>query len=202
MPDAPVVVLVATTLAAVLLLVEAALPTFGLAGASAFLLAIVVVVASAGNDQRWWPLLLVVAAVVVWAVALVTRAPTGTPVQIVAAALFAAGGITYGALAADAPTVALAAVAAAALPCAYPRLERATRRLNELAPQLGMDALIGRRGEVLRVDEARPTWGTVRLDGAFWNVHGDGPLEVGAPVQVVAFSGMTLEVVPTPTADR
>ncbi len=201
-PDAPVVVLVATTVAAVLVLIEAALPTFGVAGASALALGFLAFAAADGGDGPWWPLLLVVAGVMVWAVALVTRHPASPVTRAIAAGLFAVGGVTYGVLASDPATVVVAAAASVTFPLVYPKLEGATRRLNELAPQLGMDAFVGRRAQLVRVDDADPNCGTVRLDGSFWNVHASAPLVVGAPVVVVSWSGMTLEVAPAAVADR
>ncbi len=194
--------LVATTLAAVFLLVEAALPTFGVAGLSALACGFVAFAAAEGGDEPWWPLVLVVAGVILWAIALVTRRPASVLTRVVAAGLFAAGGIAYGIAASDVPTVVVAVAASIVLPVAYPKLEHATRRLNDLAPQLGMDALVGRRTKVVRVDGADPTVGTVQLDGSFWNVHAGVPLAVGAVVVVTAWSGMTLEVAPAAVADR
>jgi membrane protein implicated in regulation of membrane protease activity len=199
LPDAPAVVLVATTLAAALLLIEAALPTFGVAGISAFGLGFVAVFAADDSDTAWWPLLLVVLAVGLWAVVLTLQRPASKELQAVAGGLFAVGSITYGLLATDILTILIAIAASITLPLLFPRLLVATRRLVELPPQLGMEALVGRTAEVERADGVQ---GTVRIDGSFWNVHSASPIIRGTRVVVVSFSGMTLAVAPTAVVDR
>jgi membrane protein implicated in regulation of membrane protease activity len=194
LPDAPAVVLVATTLAAVLLLVEAALPTFGLAGLSALGLGLVALLSVDNSDAPVWPLLLVVVAVGTWAVSLTMQHEAGRQLQVVAAALFAAGSITYGLLAEDALTVAIAIAGSVALPCAFPTLERAARRLADLPPQVGMESLVGRTGEVVRIEGDTTT---VRIDGSFWNARSPAALSPGTEVIVLAWSGMTLDVAPS-----
>lgn len=191
-PDAPAVVLVAVTLAAVLLLVEVALPTFGLAGLSALALGALAVAGAAQGDHPWWPLLLVAAAVCLWAMLLAARrAPPAA--RATATALFGTGSIVYGVLAADPPTVVLAAAATVALPVAFRPLLGATTRLLDLPPQLGMEALVGRPGTVVRW-AARA--GTVRVDGSLWTARSPVALSVGDEVVVVGSTGMTVEVAP------
>jgi len=192
-------VLVTTTLAAALLLIEAALPTFGVAGTSAFALGVVAVASANETDAPWWPLLFVVVAVGLWAVVLAMHRDASTELQVVAAALFATGSVAYGVLATDALTIVVAVVSSVGLPLAFPRLLGATRRLVDLPPQTGMEALVGRTAEVVHADGVH---GTVTLDGSFWNVHGTVPLAPGSCVVVVAWSGMTLEVAPIAVADR
>jgi membrane protein implicated in regulation of membrane protease activity len=194
LPDAPAVVLVATTLAAAMLLIEAALPTFGLAGATALGLGIVAALSADPDDGPLWPLLLVVAAVGTWAVVLTLQRPASTDLQVVAAAMFAVGSIGYGILATDVLTVVIAVAGSAALPVAFPTLQRAARRLVDMQPQVGMEALVGRTGEVVRIDGDVVT---VRVDGSFWNARSPAALSPGTHVVVLAFTGMTLEVAPT-----
>ena len=65
---------------------EAALPTFGLAGLSAFGLGIVALLSVDSSDAPVWPLLLVVVAVGTWAVSLTLQHQAGRQLQVVAAA--------------------------------------------------------------------------------------------------------------------
>lgn len=183
-------VLVALTLSAALLLVEVALPTFGVAGLTSFFLAAVALTGAADRGTAWWPLLLVGAAVSVWAVLLAGQW-SSPAYQIAAASLFAAGSVGYALLARDAAAVALAAAGSVGLPGTYRPLFRAAGRLRDMPPQLGMDALVGRGGTVTRWDN---TSGTVRVDGSLWNASGSGPLQPGAEIVVVGHSGMTVDV--------
>ncbi|HEX2700731.1 MAG TPA: NfeD family protein [Acidimicrobiales bacterium] len=190
LPDAPAVVLVALTLSAALFLIEVALPTLGVAGFTSLGLGIVAFTAAGDQRHPWWPLLLVIGAVCLWTVLLVGQwaAPA---YQLAAAGLFAAGGVGYGLLARDAATVVLAAAASAGLPFCFSPLLRAAGRLRQLPPQLGMEALVGRTGTVVRWDDAT---GTVRVDGSLWNASGRVPLRPGAAVVVDGFTGMTVHV--------
>jgi membrane protein implicated in regulation of membrane protease activity len=190
--DAPAFVVVAFTLASALLLVEVALPTFGLAGISGLGLAGAGTLALARQDEPWWPLLLVALAVCLWAVQLARRSASA-PAQAVATGLYAAGGAGYGLAAGDAATVVVAVLAAAGLTAGYPPLLAATRRLLAGPPQVGMEALIGRQALVERAEGTR---GTVRLDGSLWSafsVSGDLPAP-GNSVLVDGFDGMMLRV--------
>lgn len=188
--DGPAVVLVALTFSAALLLVEVALPTFGLAGLTSLALAVVAYDAGTGHAAPWWPLLLAGAGVCVWALLLLTRRPSPA-YELAAAGLFAAGGVTYGVLAGDATTVAVGAAGAAVLLSAVRPLRRATARLRELPPQTGMESLVGHRGTVVRW-EGRA--GSVRVAGSLWNAAADVALAAGDEVVVDGFSGMTVHV--------
>jgi membrane-bound ClpP family serine protease len=54
-----------------------------------------------------------------------------------------------------------------------------------------MDSLIGVPGEVSAwADEA----GTVIVQGSRWNAVADDVLEVGEPVEVIGYTGMTVKV--------
>jgi membrane protein implicated in regulation of membrane protease activity len=186
----------ARTLASALLLVEVALPTFGLAGVSGLGLAGAGAVALARQDEPWWPLVLVALAVCLWAVQLARRsAPPRT--QLVAAGLYATGGVGYGIGARDAAAVVVAALAAVGLALAYPPLLAATKRLLEGPAQVGMEALVGRTAVVER---AAGHSGTVRLDGSLWNActaSGELP-PPGKAVLVDGYDGMMLRVTPVP----
>jgi membrane-bound ClpP family serine protease len=188
--DEPATVLVAITLAVLLLVVEAALPTVGIAGTLALLLSGVAVVGIDRQDATWWPLLGPAVAVVMWCVMVARRSRTPAG-EVVAASLFGGGSVAFGVMASSAVTALLGAFAAAGLAAAFPRLHEAAHRLLERPPKVGMDSLVGQTGEVV-------TWnglsGTVRLQGSLWNARAAQPFEVGDPVEVVSFSGMTLEV--------
>ncbi|HEY3238409.1 MAG TPA: NfeD family protein [Acidimicrobiia bacterium] len=194
--DAPAFVLVAFTLASALLLVEVALPTFGVAGVSGLGLAAAGAVALARQDEPWWPLLLVALAVCLWAVQLARRSASPRT-QVLAAGLYAAGGVGYGIGAGDAAAVVVAALSAVGLALAYPSLLAATKRLLEGPPQVGMEALVGRRAVVER---AAGQSGTVRIDGSLWNAcvaSGELP-PPGNAVLVDGYDGMMLRVTPVP----
>lgn len=190
LPDAPGLVLVAFTLAAILLLVEVALPTFGVAGLSALALAVLGYAVAAGQDQAWWPLLLAAAGVCLWAALLFSR-QTSTWGQITAAGLFVGGGASYGLLAADPLTVVLALAAGAALFGSFRPLLATTTRLHDMPQQLGMEALVGRSGVAARWEGDA---GSVRLDGSLWNARSRSPIAAGDEVVVVGYTGLTVDV--------
>jgi membrane protein implicated in regulation of membrane protease activity len=196
MPEAPVLVLLAATGAAAMWMIEAALPTFGVAGLIGVVLAAAAVLAL--GDEPWWPLAFAMVAVAVWAVALAVRR-AGTVLPVSAATLFAVGSIGYGIAAQDWAAFVVAVTGSVALPSFFPRLQRATRRLVSAPPQTGMAALLGRHGEVVRLSEGV---GTVRIDGSLWNARSSKALSPGVDVEVLAWDGMTLEVTLPATADE
>jgi membrane protein implicated in regulation of membrane protease activity len=209
LPDLPAVVLIATALAAVLVLIEAALPTFGVAGTAALGFATIAVLSTGDGDHPWWPLLFVVVAVVVWAVLLTVRHQQRV-LQAAAAVSFAGGSIGYAIASGDASAIVAAVAASIALPLLFPRLARATRRILDQPMQTGMESLVGRAGEVVAspteasdtdlsppVDPYIDGGGakiTVRVDGSLWNGHSVEPLEIGTPIVVLGFRGFTLDV--------
>ena len=189
--DAPAFVVVAFTLAAGLFLVEAALPTGGLAGLSALALAAAGVVAVDRQGEAWWPLALVVLAVCVWGVLLLRRS-LWVPGRAAAAGLHAAGGMGYGVLAGDLAAVVVAGMATAGLSFGYPPLRAALSRFHDRPPQVGMEALVGRTAVVERADGRR---GIVRVDGEEWQAQAKSALpEAGEEVRVTGFRGLTLFV--------
>ncbi|SRR6266542_1937368 len=196
MPDAPALVLVALTLAALLFLIEVALPTFGLAGLSALGLGVLAVVMLAEQDESWWPLVLCVLSVCVWAMLLATKRP-GLLGSLVAAKLFALGSITYGIVNHDALSIVVGVAAAVALAAGFPRLMRATTHLLEGPPHVGMDAFVGRTARVVRWESQE---GTVRLEGALWNARSAAPLHEGDEVTIAGYEGMTLDITPASAA--
>src|SRR5207244_3019242 len=66
--DSAPFIVVALTVSAALLLIEVALPTFGVAGIGGFTLLGVGIVGLAHGDEPWWPLALIAVAVCLWAV--------------------------------------------------------------------------------------------------------------------------------------
>lgn len=183
-------VLVALTLSAALLLIEVALPTFGVAGFTAFALAAVALTAAEDQNHPWWPLLLVGLGVCLWSVLLLGRGRSST-FQLVAAGTFAAGSVGYGLLARDAATVAIGAATSVGMPFAFQPLRQAANRLRELPPQTGMESLVGRTGTVVNWHGRS---GTVRVDGSLWNACSDLPLAPGSEVLVDGYTGMTVHV--------
>ncbi|MGQ0616689.1 MAG: NfeD family protein [Acidimicrobiia bacterium] len=188
--DGPALVLVALTLSAALLLVEVALPTFGVAGLSGLALAALAVATADRLGEPWWPLLAVAAAVCVWAV-LLTFGRRSPSAQLAAAGLFGLGSGGYGVLAGDPATIVLAVVGTVGLPIGFRPLLRSATRLLDMPPQLGMDALVGRTGTVTRWQDGT---GTVRVDGSLWNACGPPALWPGVEVSVLGYRGMTLDV--------
>lgn len=190
LPDAPALVLVAFTLAAILFLIEVALPTFGVAGLSALALATLGFAAAAEHDQAWWPLLLATAGVCLWAFLLFARRTT-VLAQLAAAGMFVVGGASYGVLADDPITVALAIAGAAALFFSFRPLLGRTTRLHDMPAQLGMDALVGRAAVVAKWEGNA---GSVQLDGSRWNARSASTLQVEDEVVVVGYTGLTIDV--------
>jgi membrane protein implicated in regulation of membrane protease activity len=194
--DAPAVVLLALSIGAALFVIEAALPTMGVAGTFAFGLGAVAVLAIDRQDAEWWPLLGPAVAVVLWSV-LIARHQRSIVVEGTAAVLFAGGSVAFG-LAADSPgTAVLGVVLAAGLAVDYPWLQRKAGQLADRPLQVGMGALVGEQAEVV-------AWkgqsGTVRHQGSLWNAVLSGPDGSAVPrkgdtVDIVGWSGMTVEVV-------
>ena len=192
--DAPAFVVVALTLASALLLIEVALPTFGIAGISGFVLGGAGAASVARQDKAWWPLVLVALAVCLWAV-LVARRSAPPAAQVTAAVLYALGGIGYGIAAGDIPAIVVAGLATAGLAAGFPTLVTASNRLLNRPSQVGMDSLVGR---VAVVERAAGRAGTVRLEGSLWNATssaGDLP-GPGETVLVAGYDGMMLVVTP------
>ncbi len=191
--DEPATVLVMLTLAALLLVVEAALPTVGIAGTLGLLLSVGVVVGVDRQDATWWPLLGPAVAIVAWCVMVARRSrpPVG---QAAAAALFGGGSIAFGVMADSVGTAVLGVLATGALAAAFPSVHGAARRLLERPTQVGMDSLLGAEVDVVSwVDLA----GRVRHTGSLWNATSEQSFQVGDHATVVGFTGTTLEVRPS-----
>lgn len=191
MLDEPAVVLLAAAAAAVCLLLEAALPTAGLAGTAGLALAALALWGAGSQGEAWWPLLGVVAAVTLWGVAIVARRD-GPGLRVSAAALFLAGGLGYALSTGDAPTAIAALVSTALLALvAHPRIVAGAERLHGAPAQVGMESFVGSTAEV-------STWsvdsGTVVLAGSLWSAVGPGDLRPGERVVVTASSGLLLRV--------
>jgi membrane-bound ClpP family serine protease len=193
-----VVVLVAATFASALFVVEAALPTVGLAGTAGLACGALAVAGVAHQEATWWPLTGVAFAIVVWSV-LVARHHAPARWQAVAAVLFAGGGVGFGLYAHDAATVATALAGAALLALGYPRLFAAAARLDTQPPAVGIESLVGRRAEVV---DWSGTSGTVRLDGSLWTAVADGRVARGSTVVIDGRDGFTLHVEAETTKGR
>jgi len=187
-------VLVSVVLGCAFFLVEAALPTFGVATVAGLGLLGLGVLAAGEQPSPWWPLILVAAALCIWAVLLIAQRPSPAA-QAVSASLFGIGSVAYGVLATDPATVAVGVVGSVALPFAFRRLLAASVRLVDAAPQTGMEALIGRPATVVAWTQDH---GTVRVDGSLWDARsGAGtpaPVAVNTEVMVTGYNEMTVEV--------
>lgn len=190
--DEPVLVLVAVSLAAVLFVVEAALPTAGVAGTLGLLVGVVAGLAVAHQDADWWPLVGPALGVVLWAVMIARRRRTPSG-EASAALVFAGGSLTFGILAGSTAASIVGAAAVVPLAGGFPWLHERARHLLEQPARVGLESYAGRAAEVVRWEGAA---GTVRLDGTLWNASSTYPLDAGDPVSVVSHSGMTLEVAP------
>jgi membrane-bound serine protease (ClpP class) len=191
--DEPAVVLVLLSLAAVLFVVEVALPTLGVAGTLSLLLGTAAAVGLAHQDADWWPLLGPVAAVVLWAVMIARRSRTIAE-QATAVSLFTGGGVLFGVAEHDLTTVFVAVLGGVIVAVDFRYLHDRALRLLQQPPQVGMEALVGRTAEVVRWDdEAR----TVRIGGSLWNAAGAETLiglRPGLEVEVIGTAGMTVTV--------
>jgi membrane-bound ClpP family serine protease len=198
--DSPPVIVIALTLSAALLLIEVALPTFGVAGIGGFAMLWVGVDGASQRDETWAPLMLIAVAVCLWAVLLVrkTASPSGLAT---AAGFYAVGTVGYGAVTGSVGAMIVGAAATAGLSAVFPVLLRQTQRLLDQPPQMGMEAFDGRRAIVVSWDwEANR--GTVRLDGSLWNATSNVPVREGDEVLVVGHERMELRVTPAPVSPR
>jgi len=191
--DAPAAAYVALMIATLLLLVEIALPTVGIAGTGSLILAALGIAAIVRGQLVWWPLLISAAGITIWVVELARRRDA-VAAQVAAGVCFAAGSIGFGLVARGTPdvaTLAIAAVGSVVLPLAYPRLYASTRKLMEMPPDVGIETLVGRKAKVARWSG---TDGSVALDGSFWSAFGPEGLEAGDEVVVAYIEGMRARV--------
>lgn len=189
----PWLALVLLTVAVALTVVEAAVPGLGVAGVGATVTAIGATVVVWRVDVSPLPLGGVAAAAALWTAMLAWPRPA-VWAQGAAAGLHAAGGIAYGLLAEDPPSVGVALVGSVALAVAFPPLHRWTRALAERQPSTGMEALVGRTAVVEEVTGGRLV---VRLDGVLWSIAPIAPI---APVAPVAPGGPVAPVGPVALA--
>jgi membrane-bound ClpP family serine protease len=201
--DSPPVIVIALTLSAALLLIEVALPTFGVAGVGGFAMLWVGLEGVSQRDETWAPLMLIAVSVCLWAVLLVrkTASPTGL---VTAAGLYAVGTLGYGAATASVGAMLVGAAATAGLSAVFPVLLRQTQRLIDRPPQVGMEAFDGRRATVVSWDwePGGTSRGTVRLDGSLWNAVANVPVREGDEVLVVGHERMELRIIPAPVSPR
>lgn len=193
--DQPVLVYLSVALATALILVEIALPTFGVAGALGLGLTVFAVLGINEQQAQWWPLLFVAVALGLWAV-MIARKDAPVPQQALAAGFFAGGSIGFAAGAGDTATWVVAVLGIIGLPAGFPSLFAAAERLMDRPPELGMDAYIGRQA---RVKRWAGTSGTVELDGSLWTATGPADLATDDAVVVTAFDRMTLTVATSPS---
>jgi membrane-bound serine protease (ClpP class) len=190
--DEPAIVLIALTLAAVLFIVEVALPTAGVAGTLALVLGLTAVAGISEQDADWWPLIGPKLGVILWAV-MIARRRRSPVLEGAAVLLFAGGAVLFGVLAESALAAVVGGVLAVPLGAGFPRLHERARALLDQPARVGMEAQVGSRAEVVRWKGGA---GTVRLVGSLWNATSSQPLRTGDLVSVVGHDGMTLEVAP------
>ena len=196
--DSPPVIVIALTISAALLLIEVALPTFGVAGIGGLAMLWVAVAGIADGDDTWAPLMLIAVAVCLWAVQIVRKSPSASG-RLVAAGLYAAGAIGFGIAAKSVGAVIVGMVGSAGLSAGFPLLLNATARLDALPAQTGLEAFDGRKATVASWDPASNR-GTVRLDGSLWNATATVPVRSGDEVLVVGHERMELRITPTSVA--
>jgi membrane-bound ClpP family serine protease len=188
--DQPAVVIVAAAVASVLLLLEVALPTVGLAGTGGIAAGGLAVwgVERIGDD--WWPLLGVVVAVALWGalIAVQRTSPTG---HFIATGLYLAGGLGYAATTADAPAAITALVSTAIVAVSFPRLSAAAEKLRGGKPAVGVESYVGEVATVVAWEGRR---GQVIVGGTRWNASGPEGLHDGDEVEILEASGLTLTV--------
>lgn len=189
--EQPSVVLVGVTLAAVLLVIELALPTLGLAGTLSFIAAAVAVGGLVRQDLEWWPLLGTAFAIVAWLVLLFGRRRS-LPVEVATLGVVAASGVTFAVLNDDPASALVAAASAVAMAVAFPVIHRAFLRLTGRRAEVGMEAFVGRPALVDRWSGER---GVVLLEGTRWNARGPAQLAAGDEVVVAQVAGSSLTVV-------
>lgn len=192
--SSPLAVYVITTVAVALALVEVALPTFGVAGASAGAMGLLALWGVDARSHPWWPFVLIGFAFALWAVELVRGSRT---LRWPAAAAFGIGSVSFGLATDDLGTSICAAAATVTFAAAFPTLSRAMARLNAARSPIGLDALDGRRAVVDRWDQGS---GTVVVDGSRWSAVGPPFLDPGATVTIVGHDRMTLTVTSAPAA--
>ncbi|MBW8826300.1 MAG: NfeD family protein [Acidobacteria bacterium] len=191
--DQPVVVLLAVALAAVLVLLELALPTVGVAGLAALVLSGLAVWGVVRQDLAWWPLPGVAVGVLIWG-ALIGRSHASLKGRVVAGVLYGVGAIGFGLTNGDVTTLFVADVSALVLPFLFPWIMRIAGTLLSLPPQVGMEGMVGKLGTVA-IWSGRS--GIVRVEGALWNATGMSSAGNQDHVLVTDVKGISLVVTPT-----
>jgi len=196
--DEPAVILIGVTLATVLVVLETALPTLGIAGALAAAATVLALIGIDRSEATWWPLAGSAVAVVVW-LALLFGRRRSRRAEAGAIAAYAAGGIGFALVNDDAPALAAAVAGTIVLAATFPPLHRAATKLLGAKALVGMESLAG---ATARIDRWQGQSGVVLLHGTRWNASSAVPvsLGVGDEVTVSGFHGNTVEVVIGPGA--
>ncbi len=192
--DEPAIILLCVTLASALVVVEVALPTLGLAGATGTVAALLAMIGIDRADAIWWPLLGSVVAVVVWS-ALVLSRRRSQAAELTALAAYAAGSAGFAIANEDAPGFGVAVACAIALALAFSPLHRGAAALMNAPAHVGMDAFVGMTA---RVDRWQDGAGVVLLQGTRWGATSARPLSLGEgdEVTVIGSHGNTIEIAP------
>jgi membrane-bound serine protease (ClpP class) len=194
--DEPSVVLVCVTIAAVLLIIEVALPTLGVAGTLALVAGAVAVVAIVREDLTWWPLLGTGFAIGTWIV-MIARQRRSTIGEAIALVAFALGGAGFAIANDDTMSMIVTAIVTPILAYGFPRIHEAATKLVQRPALTGMEALVGQTASVDRWDR---TTGVVMIEGSRWNAATTHVLDLapGDVVTVVGYHGTTVEIWPPP----
>ncbi|MDQ3600033.1 MAG: hypothetical protein M3408_02020, partial [Actinomycetota bacterium] len=126
--DEPSVVLVCVAVGALLLIVEVAVPTIGVAGTLALLCGGLAVAGIVEQDATWWPLLVSALAVAMWS-AMIVRQRRSAALEMLAAGAFAVGGALFAIVNDDVMSMVVTAVGTPLLAFGFPRLHDAATRL-------------------------------------------------------------------------
>jgi membrane-bound ClpP family serine protease len=188
--DQPAVVVLAAAAASIFVLLEIALPTFGLAGAAGIFVGAIGVWAVDRIGADWWPLLGIVAAMALWGVLIAAHRVTigGHAVALV---FFVAGALGYARTASDWPAAITSIATAVVLALVYPRIAVAAERLQRGQPAVGVESFVGETAAVAAWEGTR---GQVILAGTRWNASGPDGLHEGDEVVVLAAVGLSLTV--------
>lgn len=190
--EQPGVVIVLVTAAAVLVLIEVALPTLGIAGTTAAVCVLGVISAIVKQDGEWWPLSLCAVAVASWAVLVVTQ-HRHAGLELGAAGVYLAGGLGFAVANDSWASAVVAVVATGVLALGYPPAHAAALRVMNKPATAGMESHLGRIATVARWDGAA---GTVLLDGSRWNAVAPpgARFRVGEQVRVSGYRGSTFQI--------
>lgn len=164
-------------------------PTFGIPGALAVFCGGLAAWGIVDQGLAWWPLPLLAIGAAIWGILLWT--PPRPALLVTAAVAFGFGSLAFTIATRDALAIAFAVLASVAAPAGFAKLRAATRSLEELPRQTGIDSLVGRTARVVQWNGAD---GRVELDGAFWTASGPEDFDDGTAVTITGYEGLRVQV--------